>query len=78
MIISDTKKCFEKIKVSKYEEEWLGQGEQLYLESGMITLENDIWVETWVTKRKLSCKNLGAENLSRRVVKGTDTNWEYV
>lgn len=51
-------------------------GEQLYLESGKISLKGDIWVKTWVTRRKQSWKNLVAENRSR-AGKGTAFNWQY-
>ena len=73
-----TPKCtMKKIKVGKYEKEWLGNSGQVYPKSqGRSPREGNIWVESWVTRRKWPCQGLGAENLSRRAAKDKDPGWE--
>ena len=47
-----TPKCaMKKIKVGKYEKEWLGNSGQLYLKNqGRSPWEGNIWDESWMTK----------------------------
>lgn len=73
-----TPKCaMKKIKVGKYEKEWLGNSGQLYLKNqGRSPWEGNIWDESWMTRRQWPSKGLGAENLSRRAAGDKDPGWE--